>query len=54
VLISLDIGTIGLKFEWLSEAKLVLTDELIKETLKNQKNITFNKNDFDHIEQEEG
>ena len=54
VLIILDIGTIGLKFKWLSEAKLVLTDELIKETLKNQKNITFNKNDFDHIEQEEG
>ena len=54
VLIILDIGTIGLKFEWLSEAKLVLTDELIKETLKNQKNINFNKNDFDQIEKEEG
>ncbi len=29
--------TIGLKFEWLSEAKLVLTDELIREMLRQRK-----------------
>jgi regulator of sirC expression with transglutaminase-like and TPR domain len=27
-------GTIGLKFDWLADAKLVLTDELIREMLK--------------------
>ena len=54
VLLNLDVGTIGLKFEWLSEAKLVLTDALIKETLQNQKNITLNENEFDQIEKEEG
>ena len=29
--------TIGLKFEWLSDAKLVLTDELIREALRQKK-----------------
>lgn len=29
--------TIGLKFEWLSDAKLVLTDELIREVLRGRK-----------------
>jgi ribosome maturation factor RimP len=29
--------TIGLKFEWLSDAKLVLTDDLIRETLRGRK-----------------
>ena len=37
ILINLDEGTIGLEFDWLAEAKLVLTDELVKEMLK-QKN----------------
>ena len=37
VLIEIDEGTIGLKFEWLSDAKLVLTDALIAETLRAQK-----------------
>ena len=37
VLINLDEGTVGLKFDWLSDAKLVLTDELIKEMLKQRK-----------------
>ncbi len=32
-----DEPTIGLKFEWLSDAKLVLTDELIREVLKGRK-----------------
>lgn len=52
IFINLDIGTIGLKFEWLSEAKLILTDELIRETLQNQKNIIINNDDFDYIEKE--
>ena len=52
VLIKLDIGTIGLKFDWLSDAKLILTDALIRETLQNQKNIIFNEDDFDYIEKE--
>jgi ribosome maturation factor RimP len=37
VLITIDKGTIGLKFEWLSDAKLVLSDELINEMLKQRK-----------------
>ena len=37
VLINVAEGTIGLKFDWLSEAKLVLTDELIKEMLRQRK-----------------
>jgi len=32
-----DTPTIGLKFDWLSDAKLVLTDELIREVLKGRK-----------------
>ena len=41
VLITLDDDadqpTIGLKFDWLSDAKLVLTDELIREVLRGRK-----------------
>jgi len=37
VLIEIEEGTIGLKFDWLSEAKLVLTDELIRDVLKGRK-----------------
>lgn len=37
VLVNLDEGTVGLRFDWLAEAKLVLTDELIKEMLKARK-----------------
>ncbi len=43
--------TIGLKFDWLSDAKLVLTDELIAETLRVRKaSGTYNEADFDEIE----
>ncbi|SEO09218.1 ribosome maturation factor RimP [Salinihabitans flavidus] len=53
VLINLDEGTVGLKFDWISDAKLVLTDELIKEMLKARKAAgTLNENDFDEIETE--
>ncbi len=37
VLINVAEGTIGLKFDWLTDAKLVLTDDLIKEMLRQRK-----------------
>ncbi|MEM7073930.1 MAG: ribosome maturation factor RimP [Pseudomonadota bacterium] len=37
VLINVDEGTIGLKFDWLAEAKLVLTDTLIRDMLRARK-----------------
>ncbi|MEX0370221.1 MAG: ribosome maturation factor RimP [Tateyamaria sp.] len=46
--------TVGLKFDWLSDAKLVLTDELIKEMLRQRKEAgTLNEDAFDEIETEE-
>lgn len=43
--------TIGLKFEWLSDAKLVLTDELIAQTLRSRKDAgVINEDKFDTIE----
>lgn len=51
VLINIEEGTVGLKFDWLSDAKLVLTDELIKEMLKARKAAgTLNEDVFDEIE----
>ena len=51
VLINLEEGTIGLKFTWLSEARLVLSDDLIKEMLKkNSKTSNLNEENFDEIE----
>ena len=38
VLINIQEGTVGLQFDWLSDAKLVLTDELIAEMLRQRKN----------------
>lgn len=47
--------TVGLKFDWLSDAKLVLTDDLIKEMLKARKAAgTLNEDEFDEIETESG
>ncbi len=37
VLIEIEEGTVGLKFEWLSDAKLILTEELITEMLRQRK-----------------
>jgi len=37
VLINVEEGTIGLEFDWLADAKLILTDELIKEMLRQRK-----------------
>jgi len=42
-------GTIGLEFDWLADAKLVLTDELIAEDLRARKR-AFDAADFDEIE----
>ena len=51
IMINVDEGTIGLEFEWLAEAKLILTDELIKEMLKQRKiNQNFDEKKFDAIE----
>ena len=51
VLINLEEGTIGLKFTWLSDARLVLSDELIKKMLKkNAKAGILNEENFDEIE----
>ncbi len=54
VLINIDEGTIALRFSWISEAKLVLTDELIREMLKARKDAgQLDENKFDDIETEE-
>ena len=52
VLINLDEGTVGLKFTWLSDARLVLSDDLIKQMLrkKNTKKTILNEKNFDEIE----
>ena len=53
VLINVTEGTIGLKFDWLSDAKLVLTDELIKEMLRQRKAAgVIDETQFDEIEEE--
>jgi ribosome maturation factor RimP len=47
--------TIGLKFDWLSDAKLVLTDELIAEMLRQRKaSGVIDETEFDEIETSEG
>ena len=52
VLINLEEGTVGLKFNWLSDARLVLSDDLIKQMLrkKNTKTTILNEDNFDEIE----
>lgn len=53
VLVTIDQGTIGLKFDWLSDAKLVLTDDLIREMLRARKAAgILNEDAFDEIETE--
>ena len=54
VLINVEEGTIGLKFDWLSDAKLVLTDDLIKEMLRQRKaSGAIDETKFDDIETEQ-
>ncbi|GAA6191349.1 ribosome maturation factor RimP [Phaeobacter sp. NW0010-22] len=54
VLINIEEGTIGLQFEWLSDAKLVLTDDLITEMLRQRKAAgNLNEDAFDEVEADE-
>lgn len=51
VLIEIDEGTIGLKFEWLGDAKLVLTDALIRDVLKGRKDAgQIDETQYDEVE----
>lgn len=58
VLIEIEEGaetlTIGLKFDWLSDAKLILTDELIAEMLRQKKASGVDTTKFDEIDETEG
>mgnify|MGYP001826807585 FL=1 len=46
-----EVQTIGLEFDWISDAKLVLTDELIRDVLRARKDAgAVNEKDFDDIE----
>ena len=55
VLINVAEGTIGLKFDWLSEAKLILTDDLIRDMLRARKAAgMLSEEKFDEIETETG
>jgi ribosome maturation factor RimP len=55
VLINIEEGTVGLKFEWLSDAKLILTEELISEMLRQRKaSGVIDESKFDEIEETEG
>ncbi len=47
ILIDIPEGTIGLQYEWLADAKLVLTDELVAEALKARKTAGMTDADFD-------
>ena len=47
--------TIGLQFDWLSDAKLILTDELISEMLRQKKaSGVIDESQFDEIDETEG
>ena len=48
VLIEIAEGVVGLKFGWLADAKLVLTDELVTESLRRSKK-RFREEDFDEV-----
>ncbi|APX89861.1 ribosome maturation factor RimP [Brevirhabdus pacifica] len=51
VLIEIEEGTIGLQYDWLSDAKLVLTDELIRDVLRQRKDAgEVDEKQFDEIE----
>ncbi len=55
ILVNVEEGTIGLKFEWLSDAKLLLTDELIAEMLRQKKaSGVIDETQFDEIEETTG
>ncbi len=47
-----EMQTIGLKFDWLADAKLILTDELIREMLRQRKAAAVDEDKYDDIETE--
>lgn len=50
-----EVQTVGLQFDWLADAKLVLTDELIAEMLKQRKAAgNLDEDKFDEIETDTG
>ena len=53
ILIDIPEGTIGLKFEWLSDAKLVMTDELVAESLRARKAAGIDVSKFDEIQSDD-
>ena len=54
VLINVEEGTVGLQFDWLSDAKLILTDDLITEMLRQRKAAgVLNDTTMDEIETED-
>lgn len=53
VLIEIAEGTIGLRFDWLSDAKLVLTDALVAESLAARKAQGFEDGGFDEADFDE-
>ncbi len=55
VLVEIEEGTIGLQFDWLSEAKLILTEDLITEMLRQKKaSGVIDETKFDAIEDDAG
>ena len=53
VLIEIDEGVVGLEFDWLGDAKLILTDELVAESLKaSEGRAEIDETAFDAIEEE--
>jgi len=51
VLIEIEEGTIGLQFDWLSDAKLILTDDLIRDVLRTRKDAgQIDESQFDAVE----
>ena len=51
VLVEIPEGVIGLEFDWLTDAKLVLTDELIAESLRARKDAGFDPEKYDEIDE---
>jgi ribosome maturation factor RimP len=51
VLIEIEEGVVGLRFDWLTDAKLVLTDDLIRDVLKSRKDKgEIDEAQFDQVE----
>ncbi|OSP54671.1 ribosome maturation factor RimP [Pseudoruegeria sp. SK021] len=55
ILLTIQQGTIGLKFDWLSDAKLILTDALVSEMLRQRKaSGVIDESQFDEIQTDDG